>query len=72
LRECTGLVNAVEGRSIEQIFGEVDALKFRSSMTLFDEAGEKGGVFSAALDKYFKGSRDRLTQDALRAAKENR
>src|SRR5450631_364156 len=35
LRECTGIVNLVEGRSISQIFGPPDDLKFRSSMTLF-------------------------------------
>src|SRR5690242_19627288 len=38
LRECTRLVNQVEGRSIEQIFGYPDDLKFRSSMTLFAQA----------------------------------
>src|SRR5450631_1369237 len=35
LRECTRLVNLVEGREIGQIFGYPDDLKFRSSMTLF-------------------------------------
>src|SRR5579862_4035190 len=35
LRECTRLVNRVEGRSVNQIFGYPDDLKFRSSMTLF-------------------------------------
>jgi len=40
LRECTRLVNLVEGRSIEQIFGYIDKKKFRSSMTLFARATE--------------------------------
>src|SRR3954469_25755775 len=35
LRECTALVNAVEGRTAHQIFGSPDDVKFRSSMTLF-------------------------------------
>jgi uncharacterized protein (DUF1810 family) len=35
LRECTRLVNLVEGRSITQIFGYPDDLKFRSSMSPF-------------------------------------
>jgi uncharacterized protein (DUF1810 family) len=35
LRECTALVNAVEGRTINEILGSPDDLKFRSSMTLF-------------------------------------
>ena len=34
LRECIQLVNLVEGRSINQIFGYPDDLKFRSSMSL--------------------------------------
>src|SRR5206468_1929811 len=37
LAQCTRLVNSIEGRSIEQILGSVDTLKFRSSMTLFAE-----------------------------------
>src|ERR1700686_118252 len=35
LRKCTGLVNLLKGRSIKEIFGYPDDLKFRSSMTLF-------------------------------------
>src|SRR6188474_2984892 len=35
LRECTKLVNRVEGRTLNQIFGYPDDLKFRSSMSLF-------------------------------------
>jgi uncharacterized protein (DUF1810 family) len=35
LEECTRLVTLVEGRPIDQIFGTLDAMKFRSSMTLF-------------------------------------
>jgi uncharacterized protein (DUF1810 family) len=65
LIECTKLVNAVEGRSIEQIFGSVDALKFRSSMTLFGEVARNSGAFSAALNKYFGGARDPLTLSRL-------
>ena len=38
IRECTRLVNLVEGRLINQIFGYPDDLKFRSSMTLFAAA----------------------------------
>jgi uncharacterized protein (DUF1810 family) len=36
LRECTALINAVEGRTIMEILGSPDDLKFHSSMTLFD------------------------------------
>src|SRR5207244_3288909 len=40
LRECTGLVNRIEGRSVEAIFGYPDYLKFRWCMTLFARAAE--------------------------------
>src|SRR5438477_12556274 len=48
LLTCTGLVNLVEGRSIEQIFGSIDTLKFRSSMTLFGEVAPGATVFNTA------------------------
>src|SRR5271169_1019373 len=51
LKECTRLVNLVEGRSIEQIFGYPDDLKFRSSMTLFAHATPENEVFLNALQK---------------------
>ncbi|HVW76340.1 MAG TPA: DUF1810 domain-containing protein [Alloacidobacterium sp.] len=65
LRECTGLVNAIEGRSIEQIFGHTDGMKFRSSMTLFAEADEDNRIFRDALGKYFHGVRDEATLQRL-------
>src|ERR1700678_3684032 len=52
LKECTALVNAVEGRTLEEIFGYPDDLKFHSSMTLFAEREEARGVFAEALDRY--------------------
>jgi uncharacterized protein (DUF1810 family) len=55
LRECTQLVNAVNGCSIEDIFGYPDHLKFHSSMTLFAKASLAEEVFTTALDKYFSG-----------------
>ena len=58
LRECTRLVNAVEGRSASGIFGFPDDLKFHSSMTLFAHAGEGEQVFREALEKYFGGKMD--------------
>ena len=65
LRECTQLVNHVEGRSIEAIFGYTDAMKFRSSMTLFAQVVSDNGVFVTALQKYFRDEPDRLTIDRL-------
>ncbi len=66
LVECTLLVNRVEGRSIREILGSPDDIKFRSSMTLFAAAAEDDAVFRAALDKYFGGQPDRLTLELLR------
>jgi uncharacterized protein (DUF1810 family) len=64
LVECTQLVNAVAGRTAREIFGGVDELKFCSSMTLFD-AVAGGGVFAAALQKYFGGMADARTIELL-------
>lgn len=61
LRECTALVNAVEGRTAGEIFGYPDDLKFRSSMTLFARAAQDNRVFRDALDKYFGGNEDAAT-----------
>jgi uncharacterized protein (DUF1810 family) len=61
LVECTGLVNAVEGRTAHDIFGSPDDLKFHSSMTLFSLAGPDEPAVSTALSKYFGGQRDSRT-----------
>jgi uncharacterized protein (DUF1810 family) len=61
LRECTRLVLAVEGRTLHDIFGSPDDMKFRSSMTLFAEAAPGEEVFRSALDKYFSGESDAAT-----------
>lgn len=61
LRECTGLVNAVEGRTILAILGSPDDVKFRSSMTLFAEASDREAPFREALARYFDGAPDPRT-----------
>ena len=61
LRECTRLVNAVEGRTIRQILGSPDDLKFRSSMTLFSLASGREEVFESALRRYCAGEPDPRT-----------
>lgn len=65
LRECVALVNAVEGRSAEQVFGWPDDLKLRSSVTLFAHATDDNGDFLALLDKYYGGEQDPLTLERL-------
>ncbi|MGH6873239.1 MAG: DUF1810 domain-containing protein [Rhizomicrobium sp.] len=61
LRECTGLVLAVEGRTAREIFGNPDDLKFHSSMTLFAAAAPEDQPFRKALDRYFSGRGDGVT-----------
>jgi uncharacterized protein (DUF1810 family) len=70
LRECTALVNAIEGKSLSEVFGYPDDLKFHSSVTLF-AAAEKfaefghNEVFRNALAKYFAAKPDQATLDRL-------
>ncbi len=64
LRECTALVNAVEGRTIREILGSPDDIKFCSSMTLFG-AVSSGPEFVAAIKKFYGGTPDRTTLDLL-------
>ncbi len=61
LRQCTELVNQVQGRTADEIFGYPDTLKFRSSMTLFTAVAPGETCFRGALDRYFGGERDSAT-----------
>jgi uncharacterized protein (DUF1810 family) len=65
LVECTRLVLGVKGRTSEQIFGQIDSMKFRSSMTLFAEVTLKETVFQEALQRYFDGEADNMTLEIL-------
>ena len=64
LIECTTLVLAVEGRTINAILGAPDDAKFRSSMTLFGAVSDEP-VFDQALARYFAGERDGATLEML-------
>jgi uncharacterized protein (DUF1810 family) len=55
LVECAEIVLAHQGSTAEQIFGGIDAMKLRSSMTLFARADPDQPVFAAVLDQYFDG-----------------
>jgi uncharacterized protein (DUF1810 family) len=55
----------VEGRSIGEIFGTPDDIKFHSSMTLFARAAPEEPVFRDALRKYFGGVEDRATVERI-------
>lgn len=66
LDECTGAMLAWSGkRPAEAILGTVDALKFRSSMTLFEAVSERSAPFGAALDAFYAGERDPATLERL-------
>ncbi len=61
LRECAATAASwAERRSAEQIFGAVDAMKLRSSVTLFDRV-QPGGVFAQALAALFSDNPDERT-----------
>jgi len=65
LLQCTKLVIEIQGSDAEDIFGEIDAMKFRSCMSLFAAADPGERVFSQALEQYFKGEGDPLTMSYL-------
>jgi uncharacterized protein (DUF1810 family) len=62
LAECAEIVCGAPNRSAEQIFGSIDALKLRSSATLFALADPATQVFQRVLDQYFDGVPDPATE----------
>jgi uncharacterized protein (DUF1810 family) len=65
LRECAGIVAGLSGRSADEVFGAIDAMKLRSSMTLFARAAPDEPVFAQVLDRYFGGVADEQTDARL-------
>jgi uncharacterized protein (DUF1810 family) len=55
LVECAGIVASHRGLTAEQIFGGIDAIKLRSSMTLFAHADPEQPVFRQVIDQYYDG-----------------
>ena len=68
LQECVEVVLAISGRTLHDIFGSPDDVKFRSSMTLFAIAGGNGKLFQQALDRYCDGQMDWATIDLLKSS----
>ena len=65
LRElCEALLKLPTNDPVE-IFGELDAMKLKSCMTLFKEASDDHEIFDAVLLKFFKGELDQLTLEKL-------
>ena len=67
LRECAAVLASIEGRSVDDIVGHPDDLKFHSSMTLFAHTAPGEPVFAACLQKYFGGQPNPQTLSRLRA-----
>ena len=65
LRECVAAVLAHADRSAEQVFGGIDAVKLRSSMTLFARADPGESAFTQVLDTFFGGRADARTDELL-------
>ncbi len=69
LREVsTTIVNLPTDDAVE-VFGEIDARKLCSSMTLFDTVSP-GDIFARVLDKYFRGRRDGKTLEIIKREEE--
>ena len=65
LHECLKALQTLEETSADRIFGELDAMKFRSSLTLFAEADPADPIIAAALDRWFGGRKDERTLQLL-------
>jgi uncharacterized protein (DUF1810 family) len=65
LLESAGVLTELTGRSAEAVFGPVDAMKLRSSMTLFARAAPDEPAFRQVLDRYFGGVEDDRTRQQL-------
>ena len=68
LVECAEIVTTLSGRTAEEIFGSIDAMKLRSSMTLFARAAPDDAVFAEVVRRYFDGRFDELTDRLLGAS----
>ena len=68
LRQCATALLAIENRSATatDILGATDALKLRSSMTLFHRAASGDPLFREVLDRFFNGIADPATDERLR------
>ena len=61
LRECCQALLALQDVSATRVLGEIDAIKLRSSMTLFAVAEPAEPVFTEVLDRFYDGERDERT-----------
>ena len=68
LHESAAALLAMDGPSAVDILGSVDAMKVRSSMTLFHRAAPDDAVFAEVLARFYEGAPDRSTDALLGAA----
>jgi uncharacterized protein (DUF1810 family) len=68
LEECVRALLARTGASARDIFGGIDAMKLRSSMTLFHRADPDNALYTEVLDRYFGGEPDEATDRLLDAS----
>ncbi len=68
LIECASTLCGLSGQGAQEIFGATDAMKLRSSMTLFAHAAPDSVVFRRVLSDYFAGIEDAATRDLLASA----
>jgi uncharacterized protein (DUF1810 family) len=66
LLECAGALLGLTGRTAPEVLGALDAVKLRSSITLFAAAAPGEPAFREVLDRYFGGAADRETERRLR------
>lgn len=66
LRDCIEAMNRLDATTAVAIFGQADAMKLRSSLTLFAVAtGNR--LFGDAIDRWFEGRRDEATLEIIGA-----
>ena len=65
LRECARILAGLEESDADLVLGGVDAMKLRSSMTLFGRAAPDEPVFAEVLDRFFGGEPDPATLERL-------
>ena len=68
LLECAQALLGLTGVSAEHVFGGIDAVKLRSSMTLFMRAQPSQPLFADVLERYFDGRPDAATDRLLEAS----
>lgn len=69
LREATTAMLVHESQSASVVLGELDAMKFRSCMTLFSRVEPSESLFGAALERFFNGEADARTLELLKSRK---